>query len=62
MSHGGGGAPVTGDDGGRVLQHQRRGEKVRRMPIASHDAWRTRLTEGVEGRRRRWFGLPVVRW
>jgi hypothetical protein len=50
-----------GGAGGRVLQHRRRGEKVRHMPLASHDARRTRLTEGAEGQRRRWLGLPVVR-
>jgi hypothetical protein len=52
---------VTGDVGDGVLQFQRRGEKVRRMPLASHDAQRTKFTEGEEGRRRSWLGLPVVR-
>jgi hypothetical protein len=61
MSHGGRGAPVTGNAGGGVLQHRRRREKVRRTPLVSHDAWRTRRTEGAEGRRRRWLDLLVVR-
>jgi hypothetical protein len=61
MSHGGRGTLVTGGAGGGVLQHQRRGEKVRRMPVTRHDAWRTRLTEGAEGRRQQWLGLPVAR-
>jgi hypothetical protein len=37
MSHGGGGAPVTGVTVGRVLQHQRGKERVRRTPLASHN-------------------------
>jgi hypothetical protein len=61
MSNSGRGTPVTGGTGGGVLQHQRRGEKVRRTPLASHNARRTRLTEGAEGRRRRWLGLLVAR-
>jgi hypothetical protein len=43
MSHGGGDAPVTGGAGGRVLQCQMRRERVRRTPLASHDARRTGL-------------------
>jgi hypothetical protein len=38
-----------GGAGGRILQHWRRGDKVRRTPLMSHDARRTRLTEGEEG-------------
>jgi hypothetical protein len=61
MSHGGRGAPVTGGAGGGVLQHRRRGEKVRCTPLVSHDARRTQITKGAEGRRRRWLGLLVAR-
>jgi hypothetical protein len=60
MSHGGGDDPVKGGAGGGVLQHQRRGEKVRRTPLVSHDARRTQLTEGAEGRRQRWRGGEVT--
>jgi hypothetical protein len=62
MSHGGGGALVTGGagGGGGVLQHRRGKERVRRKPLASHVARRTRLTEGAEGRRRQWRGSEAT--
>jgi hypothetical protein len=41
MSNSGGGAPVMGGISGMVLQCWGRREMVRRMPIESHDAWRT---------------------
>jgi hypothetical protein len=41
MSNIGGGALVTGGIGGVVLQCRRRRERVRHMPIESHDAQRT---------------------
>jgi hypothetical protein len=44
MSHGGGGAPVTGGTGGGILQHRKGKERVRRTPLASHDARRTGLS------------------
>jgi hypothetical protein len=70
MSHGRGGAPITGGISGGVLQCLRRRERVRCTPLVSHDAERTglprrqRLDAGVprggeatEGRRRQaWWG------
>jgi hypothetical protein len=41
MSNGGGGASVTAGVGGGVLQCRRRRERVRHMPIKSHDARKT---------------------
>jgi hypothetical protein len=43
MSHGDGGAPVTGGAGGGVMQHQRGKERVRHTPLTSHDAQRIGL-------------------
>jgi hypothetical protein len=55
MSHGGGGAPIMGGAGGRVLQCRRGRERVRRTPLVSHDARRTGLPRSVAA-------LMAARW
>jgi hypothetical protein len=59
--NGGRGAPGVSGIGDGVLQHRRRGGKVRCKPIASHDVRRVRLIEGAEGRRWWQLGLSVAR-